>query len=368
MSQQALAEVRAEVHGAGRRELPRRNPLRTTVVIAVVLVTLVFSVLVSVGVGQLHLAPAEVLHILTRPLGMPIGTEPAHLNAEHAVWTIRLPRLVMALVVGAALAVAGVLMQAIFGNPLAEPGVVGVSSGAALGASAVIVFGFGFMGEWTIAVVAFCGGLLATMVVYLFSRAGGRTEVVTLILTGVAINAFCGAGLALLSFLGDTQAREQIVFWQLGSLNGSRSVQVAVVLPIVIVGVLLSVTLTRRLDLLALGEKQARHLGVNVEALRIVSIVLVALLVGAAVAFAGIISFVGLVVPHLMRMIIGPAHGPLLITSALGGALLLTVADLVARTAIPYADLPLGMLTALVGGPFFFTLLARTRRRAGGWA
>lgn len=363
-----MSQALAAARGATGRELPRRNPLRTTVVIVVVLVALAGSVLVSVGVGQLQLTPAEVLHILTRPLGFPVGAEPAHPNAEHAVWTIRLPRLVMALVVGTALAVAGVLMQAIFGNPLAEPGVVGVSSGAALGASAVIVFGLDFIGEWTIAAVAFAGGLVATMIVYFFSRAGGRTEVVTLILTGVAINAFCGAGLALLSFLGDTQAREQIVFWQLGSLNGSRWVQVAVVVPVVIVGVLLSCLLTRSLDLLTLGEKQARHLGVNVEMLRIVSIVLVALLVGAAVAFAGIIAFVGLVVPHLMRMIIGPAHGPLLVTSALGGALLLTVADLVARTAIRYADLPLGMLTALVGGPFFFYLLARTRRRAGGWA
>ncbi len=360
--------IHPALHDARARELPRRNPLRTTIVIVTLLVALVFSVLISAGVGQLSLSPGEVLHTLTRPLGFAIGAEPAHQHAENAVWTIRLPRLVMALAVGTALAVAGVLMQAVFGNPLAEPGVVGVSSGAALGASAVIVFGLSFMGEWTVALVAFTGGLLATLVVYFFSRAGGRTEVVTLILTGVAINAFCGAGLAMLSFLGDTQAREQIVFWQLGSLNGSRWVQVAVVVPLVIIGVLLSVLLTRSLDLLALGEKQARHLGVNVELLRIAAIVLVALLVGAAVAFAGIIAFVGLVVPHLMRMIIGPRHGPLLITSALGGALLLTVADLVARTAIRYADLPLGMLTALVGGPFFFYLLARTRRRSGGWA
>lgn len=363
-----MTQLIAEARAAAAPALPHRSALRTSVLLTVLVAALVSGVLVSVGVGQLQLSPAEVLHVLFRPLGLTVGIDPTHPNAENAVWTIRLPRVVMALVVGTALAVAGVLMQAVFGNPLAEPGVVGVSSGAALGASAAIVFGLGFAGEWTIAMLAFGGGLVATLVVYLFSRTGGRTEVVTLILTGVAVNAFCGAGLAFLSFLGDTQAREQIVFWQLGSLNGSRWVQAAVVVPIVLVGVLVSTTLTRSLDLLALGEKQARHLGVNVEALRVGAIVLVALLVGAAVAFAGIIAFVGLVVPHLVRMIIGPAHGPLLVASALGGALLLTVADLVARTAIPYADLPLGMLTALVGGPFFFFLLARTRRRSGGWA
>lgn len=364
MSSTATAAVRR----LATAELPRRSVLRTTVLLAALIVALVLAVLISVGTGQLQLSPAEVLYTLTNPFSVPLGIDPAHPNAENAVWTIRLPRVVMAFIVGMALSVAGVLMQAIFGNPLAEPGVVGVSSGAALGASAAIVLGLGFAGEWTIALLAFGGGLIATLIVYLFSRTGGRTEVVTLILTGVAINAFCGAGLALFSFLGDTQAREQIVFWQLGSLNGSRWVQVAVVVPIVIVGVLISTTLTRSLDALSLGEKQARHLGVNVEALRIATIVLVALLVGAGVAFAGIIAFVGLVVPHLMRMIIGPAHGPLLLASAFGGALLLTIADLVARTAIPYADLPLGMLTALVGGPFFFYLLARTRRKAGGWA
>ena len=157
------------------------------------------------------------------------------------------------------------------------------------------------------------------------------------------------------------------MFWQLGSLNGSMWQQVLVVLPFVLAGLTGAAFLARRLDLLALGEKSARHLGVNVEVLRVTAIVLTALLVGASVAFAGIIAFVGLVIPHLMRMILGPAHGPLLITSTLGGALLLTVGDLIARTAVPFADLPIGMLTSLVGGPFFFWLLRRSRKRAGGW-
>ena len=202
----------------------------------------------------------------------------------------------------------------------------------------------------------------------------GAIFILTLVLViwqpkGLSIgwSAVIGAALALLTFLGDTSAREQIVFWQLGSLNGSMWQQVLVVLPFVLAGLTGAAFLARRLDLLALGEKSARHLGVNVEVLRVTAIVLTALLVGASVAFAGIIAFVGLVIPHLMRMILGPAHGPLLITSTLGGALLLTVGDLIARTAVPFADLPIGMLTSLVGGPFFFWLLRRSRKRAGGW-
>lgn len=203
---------------------------------------------------------------------------------------------------------------------------------------------------------------------YFVSRAGGKTEVVTLVLTGIAVNAVGGAGIALLTFLSDTQSREQIVFWQLGSIAGSRWSQVGIVAPVVLMGLLISLWVARSLDLLSLGERNARHLGVNVEQLRIWVIVLVALVVGVSVAFTGIIAFVGLVVPHLMRMILGPAHLPLAISSAVGGALLLTLADLGARTIVPMADLPIGMLTSLIGGPFFFWLLRRTRRSAGGWS
>ncbi|QEO16201.1 iron ABC transporter permease [Agromyces intestinalis] len=330
-------------------------------------VALVALALVAACAGQLQIPPSEVWNSILRAVGLPAPAE-AMPNADAALWTIRFPRIVMAILIGAALAAAGTLMQAVFANPLAEPGVVGVSSGAALGAAAAIVLGWAALGEWTIPVAAFVAGLATTLVVYLTSRAGGKTEVVTLVLTGIAVNAFAGGALAFLTFLGDTASREQIVFWQLGSLNGSRWAQIGVVLPLIAVGVIAALVLARTLDLFSLGERGARHLGVNVELVRVVSIVVVALLVCASVAFAGIISFVGLIVPHLMRMVIGPAHRPLLITSVLGGAVLLLGADLVARTAVPMADLPIGMLTSLVGGPFFFWLLRRTRKRAGGWA
>lgn len=344
-----------------------RHTLTATALFGALTVALIVTIIASAGTGQLAIQPTEVLGSLLHRIGIDWLPLPAHPAGDQTLWAIRFPRVVMAALVGAGLAVAGLVMQAIFGNPLAEPGVIGISSGAAVGAGLSIVFGLSIFGEWTTAALAFIAGLAATIVVYAMSRADGRTEVVTLVLTGIAVNAIAGAAIALLTFLGDTQSREQIVFWQLGSLSGSHWSQVFIIAPIIAVGLLFAYFSAHRLDLLALGERNARHLGVNVEVLRVVMICIVALLTSAAVAFAGIISFVGLVIPHLMRMILGPAHLPLITASALGGALLLSLADLGARTLVPMADMPIGMLTALVGGPFFFWLLRRTRKRSGGW-
>ncbi|KQW45205.1 heme ABC transporter permease [Nocardioides sp. Root1257] len=331
-------------------------------------VALLVSLVLAAGHGQLDVPPAEVLGSLMHKIGLDIGPVPHHPQGENTLWQVRFPRVVMAALAGASLATAGALMQGVFGNPLAEPGVVGVSAGAAVAAAAAIVFELTFAGTWTIAICAFVGGLVTTTLVYAMSRDGGRTEVVTLVLTGIAINAMTSAGLAFLMFLGDTQAREEIVFWTLGSLNGSRWQYVGVVLPMAVVGIAAAMFLAPKLDLLALGDRAARHVGVDVERLRMSTIVVVAVLTAAAVAFCGIISFVGLIVPHLIRMVAGPGHRLLVPASALGGAVLLVLADLWARTLVAYADLPIGMLTALVGGPFFFWLIRRARRTAGGWA
>ncbi|ROS75684.1 iron complex transport system permease protein [Curtobacterium sp. PhB130] len=345
----------------------RVRPGRITLATLVLVALLVVSAVLAAAVGQYPVPAGEVVPGILRTLHL-APADPAHLLADRVLTGVRLPRVALAVLVGAALAAAGTLMQAVFANPLADPSVVGVSSGAALGASFGVVSGVATVGTWTTPALAFCTGLATTLAVYLLSRSGGRTEVVTLVLTGIAVNAFAGAGIALMTFLADQQAREQIVFWQLGSVNGALWSEVLVALPVIAIGLAGSVTLTRSLDLLALGERPARHLGVDVERLRVVAIVLVALLVGIGVAFTGIVAFVGLVVPHLMRMLIGPAHGPLLLTSTLGGGALVLVADTVARSLVPNADLPLGLLTSLVGGPFFFWLLRRTRRRSGGWA
>lgn len=345
-----------------------RSRLRATALVLLLAGLLVGGIIASAVTGQLAVAPTEVLGSLLRAVGIDTAWAPTDPIVESTLWVVRFPRIVMGLMVGAALAVAGAVMQAIFGNPLAEPGVVGVSSGAALGASIAITIGASVLGGPGVAVFAFLGGLVATLLVYAVARAGGRTEVVTLLLTGIAINAFAQAGIAFVLFIADSASREQIVFWQLGSIAGSLWNQVLIVASVAIVGTIAALLLARRLDLLALGERNARQLGVNVEKLRIVAIVLVALLTGAAVAFTGIIAFVGLVVPHIIRMIIGPAHRGLILASAVGGGALLVIADLMTRTLIAGAELPIGMLTSLVGGPFFFYLLYRQRRRSGGWA
>ncbi|MDR2254336.1 MAG: iron ABC transporter permease [Bifidobacteriaceae bacterium] len=359
----ASADLRAAVDA-----LPPARPARATAALTGLGVALVAVAVVSAGVGQMNLSPAEVWHVLAAQLGFDWGTPSAHPNAEAVLLSVRFPRVALAALAGAGLGTAGALMQGVFGNPLAEPGVIGVSAGAAAAACGYIALGSQGAGPWGAALFAFAGGLGTTFLVYALSRSGGRTEVVTLVLTGIAVNAVAGAAIALFTFLADTAAREEIIFWQLGSLNGTRWAYVAIAAPIVTVAVALASTLARKLDLLSLGERSARHLGVDVERLRVVVIVLVAAMTAAAVAFCGIIAFVGLVVPHLVRLALGPGHRVLLPASALGGAVLLMTADVVARTAVDYADLPIGMLTSLVGGPFFFYLLRRSRRQAGGWA
>jgi len=348
---------------------PALTPARSTrpvLVGLVALALLVAGILVSSVSGQLDIHTSQVIGSMLQRIGIDNSWAPADPVIDATLWVVRFPRIIMAMAVGAALAVGGALMQAIFGNPLAEPGVVGVSSGAALGASIAIVFGIQFAGSG-VAALAFVGGLLATLLVYAVARVGGRTEVVTLLLTGIAINAFAQAGLAFVLFLADTASREQIVFWQLGSLAGSVWSEIVVVVPLLFLGTVVAWVLAKQLDVLALGERNARQLGVDVEGLRIIVIVVVALLTAAAVAFAGIIAFVGLVVPHIVRMALGPSHRALIVMSLIGGAALMVWADLLTRTLVDGADLPIGMLTALVGGPFFFGLLYQQRRRSGGW-
>ncbi|RIV39120.1 FecCD family ABC transporter permease [Micromonospora radicis] len=341
--------------------------MRRTALLVGLGVTLVLLCLVAAGTGQVRVPPAEVLGSILHRVGLDVGPLPSAPHGESALWVVRFPRVVLAVVVGAALGCAGALMQGVFGNPLAEPGVIGVSAGAAVGAASVIVTGAAALGGWTVAAGAFLGGLAATGLVYSMSRAGGRTEVVTLVLTGIAVNAVAGALIGLLMFFGDTDAVRAIAFWQLGSLAQANWAAVGITAPCAAVGVGIAVATARRLDLLALGDRSAGHLGVRVERLRLRMIVVTALLGAAAVAFTGVISFVGLVVPHLVRMVAGPGHRLLLPASALGGAIVVVAGDLAARTLVDYQELPLGVLTAVVGGPCFFWLLRRTRARAGGW-
>ncbi|MGX9889665.1 FecCD family ABC transporter permease [Streptomyces sp. NPDC002276] len=344
----------------------RREYSTAWLLTAGLVLALLVLVPVAAGLGAYPIPVGDVLSSVQHRLGL--GGGALERVPESVLWNVRFPRIVLALLVGASLGCAGALMQGVFGNPLAEPGVIGVSSGAAVGAVAVIALGLDFLGNWTVSAVAFVTGLATVLLVYAMSRSGGRTEVVTLILTGIAVNAFAGALIGLFLFFADTAAVNQITFWQLGSLSQATWPKVLAVLPCAVVGLTLAPLYAGRLDLLALGERPARHLGVDVERLRVVLVLVIALLTAAAVSVSGIISFVGLVVPHLLRMAAGPGHRFLIPASALLGALVLLAADLTARTVAAPAELPLGVLTALLGSPFFFWLLRRTRRRQGGWA
>ncbi|WSK12075.1 iron ABC transporter permease [Streptomyces celluloflavus] len=345
---------------------PAPHPRRTASLTLGLALALLLAALLSAGTGAYEIPLGDVVGSLLHQLHL--GGGALDRVGESVLWQVRLPRVVLAVLVGGSLGCAGTLMQGVFGNPLAEPGVIGISSGAAMGAVGALALGLTFLGNWTVPACAFAAGLLTVLIVYALARSGGRTEVVTLILTGIAVNAFAGALIGLFLFFADTAQLSQITFWQLGSLSQATWPKVLAVLPCALAGLAVAPLYARRLDLLALGERPARHLGVEVERLRMALVLVVALLTAAAVAVAGVITFVGLLVPHLLRMAAGPGHRFLIPGSALGGALVLVVADLAARTVAQPAELPLGVLTALFGSPFFFWLLRRTRRKQGGWA
>ncbi|MFB7178352.1 iron chelate uptake ABC transporter family permease subunit [Streptomyces sp. NPDC056257] len=366
-SQPAPGPAETNPSGADPAAAPAKSRGRRALWLTAVLVAaLLLLALVSAGTGAYRIPTPDVLASVQHRLGL--GGAPLDRVGESVLWNVRLPRVVLALLVGASLGCAGALMQGVFGNPLAEPGVIGISAGAAVGAVAAIGLGLSFLGNWTITVCAFIAGLVTVGSVYLLSRNGGKTEVVTLILTGIAVNAFAGALIGLFVFFADSGQVNQITFWQLGSLAQATWPKVLAVLPCALAGLLIAPFYARRLDLLSLGERPARHLGVDVERLRLSLILVVALLTAAAVAVAGVITFIGLLVPHLLRMANGPGHRFLVPGSALAGAVVLVAGDLAARTLAQPAELPLGVLTALIGSPFFFWLLRRTRRKQGGWA
>jgi iron complex transport system permease protein len=321
----------------------------------------------GLALGRMRIGLLETLQALAARLGLAaVAIPPQH---DAVLFAIRLPRIVLSLAVGAALAASGAAMQGLFRNPLADPGLIGVASGAALAAVATIVLGDKVLHllnagarPWTLPVAAFAGGLAATMVVHRFGLHDGRASVATILLAGVAINALCGAGIGLLTFIADEQQLRSLVFWTMGSLGTATWKALPLALPLVVVPTILLMRATRALDAFALGEREAGHLGVDTERLKRRLLVLVALCTGAAVSVCGIIGFVGLVVPHLLRLACGPGHRLVLPGAALLGAALLTAADLVARLIVAPAELPIGVVTALVGGPFFLWLLLRHMR------
>ncbi len=290
---------------------------------------------------------------------------------QHLVFmNIRLPRLLLGVAAGCGLGMAGALMQGLFRNPLADPGLIGISSGAALAAGVTIVLGAWLwpalprtLGSWTLVTMAFGGGFLVTLLIYGLSRSEGGTRMALMLLAGIAINALAGAGLGFLSVMATDEQLRSLQFWLLGSLGGARWSAVVLVGVIVFLACGAALTLAAPLNAIALGESQAALLGVDVERVKRHAIVVTAFAVGSVTATTGIIGFVGLIAPHWVRMVAGPDHRVVLPASGLLGAALVLAADTVARTAMAPAELPLGVLTAFIGAPMFLLMLRHFRNR-----
>ncbi|MBK0326879.1 iron ABC transporter permease [Rhodobacteraceae bacterium F11138] len=288
------------------------------------------------------------------------------LRDRVVLWDIRLPRMILACLVGAGLAVSGAILQGLFRNPLADPGIVGVSAGASLGAVTAIVLGatlpFGaWLGRWLVPAMAFLGAWMATLLLYRIATRAGRTSVATMLLAGIALTALAMAMTGFLVYLADDAQLRDVTFWNMGSLAGATWDKIAIAAPLILLPMVVAPFLAHGLNGLALGEAAAGHIGIPVQRLKRSAILMVAMSTGAAVAVSGGIGFVGIVVPHLVRLASGPDHRYLLPNAAILGAALLLSADLVSRTIIAPAELPIGILTAVIGGPFFLFILLRQR-------
>jgi iron complex transport system permease protein len=311
--------------------------------------------------GAVAVAPSRVADIIYQAITR------ANYSAQDAlvVMNIRLPRLLLANLIGAALGMSGALMQGLFRNPLADPGLVGVSSGAGLAAAAAIVLGdrlpLGAISASPsfLPVAAFVGALAATSTLYGLATKDGRTSIATMLLAGVAVAALGGSLTGVLAYVSDDRQLRDLTFWSMGSFGGATWSKVVVLIPIVFLLAVSSPFVARGLNAFALGEAEAFHLGVQLQKLKVAIIALIPLAVGASVAAVGVINFVGIVAPHMLRLLIGPDHRALLPLSMIAGALLLSGADLLARTLVAPAEMPIGILTAAIGAPFFLWLLSR---------
>jgi iron complex transport system permease protein len=336
------------------------------VVIVLLIIGAIFSLLFSVTTGASNASFLDVIRSVV------MGKAESILDARDRIiiFDIRMPRAILGFLIGASLAVSGAIMQGLFRNPLADPGLVGVSSGASFGAVVMIVLGNGIaaplcnaLGIYALPLAAFTGGLITTLLLYRIATRNGQTSVATMLLAGIALGAMTMALTGVLIYMADDRQLRDLTFWGMGSLAGATWVKIVAAGPIILLSLIAMPFMARGLNAITLGEAAAFHMGIPVQRLKTIAIVTVAGATGASVAVSGGIGFVGIVVPHLLRMVIGPDHRYLLLASALLGGSLLIFADVLARTLVVPAELPIGIITASVGGPFFLWILLRQRSR-----
>lgn len=318
----------------------------------------------SLSFGQIHISPLSVVNIVANQLHLPALSSVVPTEEEIAVvWHIRLPRTLVGVLVGAALAVAGAVMQGVFGNPLADPGIIGVSSGAALGAVLAISMGLTSIGIFYMPFFAFLGAILTVALTVFLSMRHGKIPVMILLLAGVAVSIFLGAVTSgILTFMNEYKLRE-FLFWTVGGLDYRRWEHVYLAVGPIVIGIIILCLLARHLNILVLGEEEARSVGVSVIKLRIFLLFIASLTTATAVCVSGSIGFVGLVVPHIMRILLGTEHRTLLPACALAGGIFLLGCDTVGRLVIPPSEIRVGVMTALMGAPYFLFLLRRAQRK-----
>jgi iron complex transport system permease protein len=331
-------------------------------------VSLPVAVILGLNAGTVNI-PIDVIIQQSANLLLQSSSTDIHTNQINTIlFDIRLSRICLAFLIGAILAISGAVMQGLFRNPLAAPSLIGVSSGASVGASIVIVLAGtwlqnnALLGLSVVAVGAFVGSFLITLLVFRLSTSTLGTSVTTMLLAGIAISALAGAVNSLLSYFADNEMLRQISIWQMGNLSTANWTRVSIVAVVAVFVLVLFPRESKSLNALLLGESEARHLGIDVQRVKKKLILLTTLGIGTAVAVAGMIGFVGLIVPHMVRLLIGPDHRWLLPVSALAGGILLLIADTLARVIIAPVELPTGILTAILGAPFFIMLLIQQRR------
>jgi iron complex transport system permease protein len=330
---------------------------------------LLLSILVSLSIGTAHLPIKHIAGIIGKQLPA-VGSQ-FQVNwpesSEQIIMKVRFPRVVLAVLVGASLSIAGAAFQGVLRNPLADPYTLGVSSGASVGAAFLIYFGLQYVlfGQWTIPVVAFATGVASLLIVLRLAQIDGKIKMETLILSGVIMQAFLGAFVSFMVSISK-QVINEIIFWLMGSLAMRGWSYSLVVGPYLLIGFLILAGYARSLNLFALGERQASHLGVNVERTKLIVLIVSTLVPAAAVSVAGVIGFVGLIVPHLVRLLVGPDYRLILPLSAIGGGIYVLWADTIARTLISPTEIPLGVITAFLGAPFFAYLLNKHKKTLRG--
>ena len=324
-------------------------------VFLVLIILLSISIVIATSLGGVTIPFYETICVFISKI--PFLDINVHTTYETILMQIRLPRVLVAGLVGAGLAVSGVVMQSIFRNPMADPGIIGVSAGGAFGGVIAIYFGLSAIGSFMVPLLGFLGAFVTLTFVYFISTSNGKTSVLTLLLTGVAISSFLSACSSLIITYSNIAQLQQILYWLMGDLNGRDWDHLKLLIIPVIVSCILFYILRNELDILLLGEEEARNLGMNVQRTRNVLLIVASLLTGVSVSLTGAIGFVGLIVPHIIRLIIGPSHRLLIPASILGGALFLINADLIARLLIRPAELQIGIITAFIGAPFFIYLI-----------